>query len=158
MNSNAIRIIERARARRLKIATAESCTGGLIAGAITGVPGASDVFGYGFVTYANPAKIDLLGVSPDMIEDRGAVSEQVAVAMADGALRRAAADRAVAVTGIAGPGGGSAEKPVGTVLFALARRGDATVAERQVFAGDREAIRAATVAHALEMLAESLGQ
>lgn len=156
MNPKAIHIIERARAKQYRIATAESCTGGLVAAALTDIAGASDVFGFGFVTYANRAKIDMLDVSPDMIEDRGAVSEQVAVAMADGARRRADADLAIAVTGIAGPDGGSAEKPVGTVWFALARRDATTIAERHVFSGNRAGVREATVDHALDMLLKAL--
>jgi nicotinamide-nucleotide amidase len=134
------------------LATAESCTGGLIAGALTAIAGSSDVVDRGFVTYSIPAKIDMLGVSADLIEQVGAVSREVAEAMAAGALARSQATMTVAVTGIAGPSGGSVEKPVGLVWFGLAARGVAVASERRVFPGDRTAIRAATVAHALGMI------
>lgn len=152
MNPKAASLVELAKAGGLTLATAESCTGGLIAAALTEISGSSAVFGYGFVTYANEAKTEMLGIAPATIEAEGAVSEAVARAMAEGALRRAGADRAIAVTGIAGPDGGSPEKPVGTVWFGLARRGGATIAARRVFPGDRAAIRAATVDHALDLL------
>lgn len=152
MNPKAASLVELAKAGGLTLATAESCTGGLIAAALTEIPGSSAVFGYGFVTYANEAKTAMLGVALATIEAEGAVSEAVARAMAEGALRHAGADRAIAVTGIAGPDGGSPEKPVGTVWFGLARRGGAIVAERRVLPGDRAAIRAATVDHALDLL------
>ena len=137
------------------VATAESCTGGLIAAALTHVPGSSDVVERGFVTYSNAAKAEMLGVDPAVIASHGAVSEPVAAAMAAGALARSAADLAVAVTGVAGPGGGSAEKPVGTVWFGCARRGGTVRTERQVFPGDRAAVRAATVARAFALLDEA---
>ena len=108
--------------RRLKIATAESCTGGMIAAAITDIPGSSDVFDRGFVTYSNSAKSDMLGVPADLIAQHGAVSKEVARAMAEGAIRHSIADIAVSVTGVAGPGGGSATKPVGTVHFCIVTR------------------------------------
>ena len=109
-----------ARARGLRIATAESCTGGLVAGALTAIAGSSDVFDRGFVTYSNEAKAEMLGVDPRLIETHGAVSPETAEAMAKGALAHARADIVVAVTGIAGPGGGSAQKPVGLVYFGTA--------------------------------------
>lgn len=145
-------LVALATARGLRIATAESCTGGMIAAAITDCAGSSAIFGYGFVTYANEAKTSMLGVDPAVIAAEGAVSEAVARAMAAGALQRSGADLAVAVTGIAGPDGGSALKPVGTVWFGLAKRGAVGIAERVVFPGDRAAIRAATVDHALRLL------
>lgn len=145
-------LVALATARGLRIATAESCTGGMIAAAITDCAGSSAIFGYGFVTYANEAKTSMLGVDPDVIAAEGAVSEAVARAMAAGALQRSGADLAMAVTGIAGPDGGSALKPVGTVWFGLAKRGAVGIAERVVFPGDRAAIRAATVDHALRLL------
>ena len=137
-----------------RIATAESCTGGLIAALCTQLAGSSDWFERGFVTYSNEAKTELLGVPAALIATHGAVSEPVARAMADGALAHSRADLAVAVTGVAGPGGGSPDKPVGTVWLALARRGAATHAERQCFDGDRVAVRSATVARALALLAQ----
>jgi nicotinamide-nucleotide amidase len=116
-------VVDANRAAGLRLAVAESCTGGLVAAALTEIPGSSDVLEAGFITYANEAKIDLLGVSEDVVETFGAVSIAVAWSMAQGALKRTGADTAVAVTGIAGPGGGSDKKPVGTVIFARARRG-----------------------------------
>lgn len=149
---NAAALVALATARGLRIATAESCTGGMIAAAITDIAGSSAIFGYGFVTYANEAKTSMLGVDPDVIAAEGAVSEAVARAMAAGALQNSGADLAVAVTGIAGPDGGSALKPVGTVWFGLVKRGAVGIAERVVFPGDRAAIRAATLDHALRLL------
>jgi nicotinamide-nucleotide amidase len=113
-------VLERARAKKWKIATAESCTGGLVAGALTEIAGSSDVFDRGFVTYSNEAKTEMLGVDAGLIASQGAVSMGVAQAMARGASERAGADLAIAVTGIAGPGGGTAKKPVGLVCFAVA--------------------------------------
>lgn len=152
MRARATELLDTLRQRRMMVATAESCTGGLIAAALTEIAGSSDVVDRGFVTYSNAAKTELLGVPPEMIEAHGAVSEAVARAMADGALARSEADVTVAVTGVAGPGGGSAAKPVGTVWFGCARRGGATVSERQVFPGDRAAVRAATVLRAFALL------
>ena len=140
------------RRRGRTVATAESCTGGLIAGAITGVAGSSAWFERGFVTYSNDAKTEMLGVRPETLAALGAVSEAVAAEMAAGALARSRADLAVAVTGIAGPDGGSAAKPVGTVCFGWARRGGAVDAETRRFAGDRAEVRAATVEAALRGL------
>lgn len=145
-------LLDRFRARGWRVATAESCTGGLIAAALTHVPGSSDVVDRGFVTYSNAAKAAMLGVDPALIEAHGAVSGPVAAAMAAGALARSEADAVVAVTGVAGPGGGSAEKPVGTVWFGWATRAGAGT-DRHVFPGNRTAVRAATVSKAFELLA-----
>jgi len=135
-----------------KLATAESCTGGAIAAALTDIAGSSDVFERGFVTYSNEAKTELLGVPAALIARHGAVSEEVAAAMAAGALAHSHADAAVSVTGIAGPGGGTPTKPVGLVFIGRAHRGGTTSVERHVFAGDRAAVRAASVKRALELL------
>jgi len=140
------------RARGKKLATAESCTGGLIAAVLTAIAGSSDVVERGFVTYSNEAKTELIGVPAELIARCGAVSEDVAREMAAGAIRHSHADIAVAVTGVAGPGGGSAEKPVGLVCFGLARRGEPARSEHHVFPGDRTAIRAATVAQAFALI------
>ncbi|HWJ71821.1 MAG TPA: CinA family protein [Kaistia sp.] len=137
----------------LKIATAESCTGGLIAGTLTEIAGSSAVVDRGFVTYSNAAKTAMIGVPTALIERVGAVSREVALAMVVGVLAKSDADLAVAVTGIAGPGGGSAEKPVGLVHFAAMRRGGQAVHEAHVFEGrDRSGVRFATVEQALAML------
>ena len=141
------------RAQKIRLATVESCTGGLIAAALTSIAGASDVVDRGFVTYSNAAKHEMVGVPMTLIEQYGAVSEPVAEAMAAGALERSRAGIAVSVTGVAGPGGGAADKPVGLVCFGLARRGRPTVTEKRIFPGDRAAVRAATVAHAFAMIA-----
>jgi nicotinamide-nucleotide amidase len=133
------------------LATAESCTGGLIAATCTDLAGSSEWFERGFVTYSNAAKTELLGVDAALISEHGAVSEAVVRAMAAGALTHSNAQVAVAVTGIAGPGGGSADKPVGTVWLGWAGPGG-VVTERCQFAGDRAAVRAATVQHALQRL------
>ena len=123
INGRAETLIQHCLALRLKVVTAESCTGGLVAGALTGVPGSSAVVDRGFVTYSNEAKADMLGVDPKLIARDGAVSESVSRAMAEGALQRSLANIAVSITGIAGPGGGSDLKPVGLVHFACARKG-----------------------------------
>ena len=143
------------RARGWKIATAESCTGGLIAAACTAVAGSSDWFERGFVTYSNEAKAELLGVPAALIASFGAVSAEVARAMAEGALQHSRAQLAVAVTGIAGPGGGSRAKPVGTVWLALAQCGRGASAELLQLAGDRAAVREQTVHAALARLRAS---
>jgi len=145
-------VLDACRAKGIRLATAESCTGGLIAATLTAVAGASDVLDRGFVTYTNEAKHDLVGVPMTTIEAHGAVSEEVARAMAEGTLARSRATIAVSVTGLTGPGGGSAEKPVGTVCFGLAKMGEPAAAERRVFPGDRAAIRAAAVAHVFAMI------
>ncbi len=145
-------LAQRLLARGWRVAAAESCTGGLIAATCTAVAGSSHWFDRGFVTYSNEAKSELLGVPPALIAAHGAVSEPVALAMAEGALARSATDLAVAVTGIAGPGGAVPGKPVGTVWMALARRGAPAQARRLQLDGDRSAVRAATVRAALAAL------
>ncbi|MBR0672717.1 CinA family protein [Neoroseomonas soli] len=135
------------------LATAESCTGGLIAAALTSVAGSSSVVMAGFVTYSNEAKVRMVGVSETSLAAHGAVSEPVAREMAEGALARAEVDLALSCTGIAGPGGATPGKPVGLVFIGLARRGAPPVVERHVFPGDRAAVRAATVAAALALAA-----
>ena len=139
------------------LATAESCTGGAIAAALTDIAGSSDVFERGFVVYSNAAKTELLGVPAPLIDRHGAVSHEVAAAMAEGALARSRADIVVSVTGIAGPGGGTPAKPVGLVYIGCARRRGSPSVERHVFAGDRAAVRAASVKRALEVLLAGAG-
>jgi nicotinamide-nucleotide amidase len=151
----AARILDLARARGLKIATAESCTGGLVAAALTAIPGSSDVFERGFVTYSNDAKEELLGVPSAILAAHGAVSTESAQAMARGALARSRADLAVAITGVAGPGGGTADKPVGLVHFAAAARDGRLIhRERRFGAIGRAEVRATSVIEALNMLEE----
>ena len=151
--SQAADLLARCRAAGLTIATAESCTGGLIAAALTEVAGSSDVVECGFITYSDAAKTDMLGVDGGLLAHRGAVSAEAARAMAEGALARSRADLAVAVTGIAGPGGGSAEKPVGLVFLCAARRcGDVTPARLDLGDIGRAAIRLASVRAALGLL------
>jgi len=145
-------VLTACRRKGLQLATAESCTGGMVAAALTDISGSSDVVDRGFVTYSNEAKTDLVGVSPELIAARGAVSEEVARAMAEGALARSKATMAVAVTGVAGPGGGTAAKPVGLAWFGLARRGTPTLTESRVFPGDRASVREATVRHAFALI------
>ena len=136
----------------LKLATAESCTGGLISGCLTAVAGSSDVVDRGFVTYTNEAKSQLLGVELAMFDLHGAVSEEVARAMAEGAINNSDAQISIAVTGIAGPSGGSSEKTVGLVHIAAAKDGAETLHERHIYSGDREDVRTNTVSAALEMV------
>jgi len=138
------------------VATAESCTGGMVAAAITDVAGSSAVFDRGFVTYSNAAKTEMLGVEKTLLQTHGAVSEAVARAMAQGALKHSAATLAVAITGIAGPTGGSETKPVGLVHFACASKRGHEWHERKVFVGDRAAVRFAARDHALQMLGNAL--
>jgi nicotinamide-nucleotide amidase len=140
------------RQKDLKLATAESCTGGMVAAALTDIAGSSDVVERGFVTYSNEAKTELVGVPPALIAAYGAVSAEVAAAMAEGALARAPVDLSVAITGVAGPGGGTLAKPVGLVWFASARRGAETMTETHIFSGDRAAVRLAATRRALELL------
>lgn len=136
----------------LLLASAESCTGGLIAGLLTSVAGSSAVVERGFVTYSNEAKTEMLGVPAALIARHGAVSQAVAQAMVLGVLERAPVDLAVSVTGVAGPGGGSAEKPVGLVFIGVCRRGAAPTVTRNLFSGDRQAVRLASVRKALSLL------
>jgi nicotinamide-nucleotide amidase len=152
LKSKATAVLDACRARQLTIATAESCTGGLIAAVLTEIPGSSDVVDRGFVTYSNAAKTEMLKVPAKLIAKVGAVSEDVARAMAAGALARSDADIAVAVTGIAGPGGATPGKPVGLVHLACARRGGAFIHLRHVFPGDRSAVRFATVEVAFALI------
>ena len=143
-------------AREARLATAESCTGGWIAKCLTDLPGSSKWFEYGFVTYGNEAKVSLLDVEPDRLERYGAVSKEVAEAMATGARSVSGADLAVAVTGIAGPDGGSADKPVGTVWFAWSGPGDRLVSRREQFSGDRDTVRRQAVRLALTGVLDGL--
>ena len=152
VRNKAERLLALCRAQGLRVATAESCTGGLIAACLTEIAGSSDVVDRGFVTYSNEAKHDLLGVSEELLMRVGAVSEEVARAMAEGALERSSADLAVAVTGIAGPGGATETKPVGLVHHACAGPGGAVSHRRVVYLGDRGGVRLATVETALDML------
>jgi nicotinamide-nucleotide amidase len=149
---DAAALLDACRAKRLKLATAESCTGGLIAAVLTAIAGASDVVERGFVAYSNAAKTELLGVPAELIGRVGAASEPVAERMAQGALLRSHADIVVSVTGVAGPGGGSAEKPIGLVCFGLAQAGRPTLVERQNLPGDRTAIRLAAVQRAFALI------
>ncbi len=151
------RLVSICRDAGLHVVTAESCTGGLIAGSITEIAGASNVIAQGFITYANEAKVEVLDVPIDMLREHGAVSEPVARAMAEGALARSSADISVAVTGIAGPGGGSADKPVGLVHMAACRKGGKTTHQRHVFSGDRTEVRLATVEAALALALRQVG-
>jgi len=150
-------LLDAAKARGLWIAVAESCTGGLLAGAITAPPGASAIFDRGFVTYTNAAKVDLLGVRSETLLQHGAVSEEVAAQMAQGALDRSEADIAVSITGVAGPGT-SGHKPEGRVCFGLATE-DGVTAETVEFGPlGRDAVRAASVDHALRLLLQAVGR
>jgi nicotinamide-nucleotide amidase len=150
-------VIDDARERSLRIVTAESCTGGLVAGAICSIPGASDVFERGFVAYTNRAKQELLGVSGDLIADLGAVSEPIVRMMAEGALEHSHAHVAIAITGVAGPGGGTPMKPVGTVHFATARANQSVYHRMEMFDLDeRWDVQIAAVQTALELLRDRL--
>jgi nicotinamide-nucleotide amidase len=162
MNNNILysiskELLEQYKEAHLRIATAESCTGGMIAAALTAIAGSSDVFERGFVTYSNEAKAELLSIPMALIVEHGAVSEPVARAMAEGALAHSAADVAVSVTGIAGPGGGSPAKPVGLVFIGAAGGGKATAVEHHVFAGDRDSVRFASARAALDLLSRQVG-
>lgn len=150
-------LLEALRTRPYKFATAESCTGGLIAALVTAIPGSSDVFEGGFVVYSNAAKIEILGVPRAIIDTHGAVSEPTARAMAEGAIKTSAADLSVSVTGVAGPGGGTPVKPVGMVCFAVAIKGQEVRAETHQF-GDigRESVREASVLVALKLAMKAL--
>jgi len=155
LRAAARRVLDACRAKNLKLAVAESCTGGLLAAALTEIPGSSDVFDRGFVTYSNAAKQAMLGVPASVLETRGAVSKETAEVMAMGALERSGADVTAAVTGVAGPGGGTPEKPVGLVHFAAARRGGRQLHRERRY-GDlgRAEIRRRSVLEALAMLEE----
>ena len=145
-------VLDACRARGWHLATAESCTGGLVASALTAIAGSSDVVERGFVTYSNEAKSELLGVPPETIATHGAVSTETTAAMARGAVARAPVDLAISVTGIAGPGGATATKPVGLVLFGLARRDGSCRTESRIFSGDRSTVRQAALVAALRLL------
>ncbi|SRR5690554_1164551 len=152
----AAKVLRTLEKKGLKLATAESCTGGMVSAALTDLAGASNVFERGFVTYSNEAKMELLGVSEETLSQHGAVSAETAREMAEGALRHSRADMAVSITGIAGPGGGSAEKPVGLVWFGLAVKGKEPRAEKRIFlAGERAIVRRDSVATALSLVLEA---
>jgi nicotinamide-nucleotide amidase len=155
LRAAARRVLDACRAKNLKLAVAESCTGGLLAAALTEIPGSSDVLDRGFVTYSNAAKQAMLGVPASVLETKGAVSKEAAEAMAAGAQERSGADVTAAVTGIAGPGGGTAQKPVGLVYFAAARRSGPLLSRERRY-GDlgRAEIRRRSVLEALAMLEE----
>ncbi|WP_095091620.1 CinA family protein [Mesorhizobium sophorae] len=158
-NELANALLQACQQRGIMLATAESCTGGMIISALTDIAGSSAVVDRGFITYSNEAKMDMLGVSPATLEEYGAVSRETAIEMAKGALDRSRAKLTLAVTGIAGPGGGSAQKPVGLVWFGVGLDGQAVTAERQLFADNsRDFIRRETVGHALELGLRALGQ
>lgn len=156
MDADLVRLSEAAgsalRERSLTLATAESCTGGWVAQVVTHTAGSSAWFDRGFVTYANEAKIAMLGVGPETLDDHGAVSLETAAEMAAGALKNSNALISLSITGIAGPTGGSPDKPVGTVCFGWCRKGESPRTERRQFAGDRESVRRQSVVHALEGL------
>jgi nicotinamide-nucleotide amidase len=145
-------VLAACRARNWRLAAAESCTGGLVAAALTAIPGSSDVVERGFITYSNEAKMELLGVAADTIATHGAVSAQTAAAMARGAVARAPVDLAASITGVVGPGGGTPQKPVGLVYLAVARRDGRARVERRVFPGGRAEVRDAALVLALELL------
>jgi nicotinamide-nucleotide amidase len=151
-------LLQRMQAERVTLATAESCTGGLLSALITEIAGSSAVFTHGFVTYANEAKSDLLNIPAPMIAIYGAVSEEVAMAMAREAQKKSGATIAVAITGIAGPGGATPTKPVGRVHIACARRDCTTLHQKFLFSGDRSAVRLQAVAAALDMVQQQMGQ
>jgi nicotinamide-nucleotide amidase len=153
---DAAALLDECRAKRVKLATAESCTGGLIAAVLTAVAGSSNVVERGSVVYSNDAKTELLGVPAELIGSFGAISDPVAQRMAEGALLRSHADLAVSVTGVAGPGGGSVEKPVGVVYFGLAQRGHATTVDRRLFSGDRTAVRLTAIERAFTLIRAGL--
>ncbi|HLS69962.1 MAG TPA: CinA family protein [Kiloniellales bacterium] len=150
------KLVEALRQRKLMMATAESCTGGLLAGLITTVPGTSDVFERGFVTYTNESKMQMIGVPEAILNEQGAVSRECAEAMAKGALARSSADLAISITGIAGPTGATPAKPVGLVHFGLAGRDGLLQHRQERFPGDRTAIRLASLEVAMELLQAGL--
>lgn len=150
------RILAACKQHGLRVATVESCTGGLLSAILTELPGSSDMFTHGFVTYANAAKEQMVGVPKKLLDDNGAVSEPVARAMAEGGLSASGADVVIAITGVAGPGGGSDAKPVGTVHLACAVKGGATTHRKMHYTGDRSAIRLSAVDTALDMLMDAV--
>ncbi len=152
----AAQLLGRCRRAGMMLATAESCTGGLIAACLTEVPGSSAVVERGFVTYTNEAKQEMLGVPAPLLRDKGAVSAEVAAAMAEGALAHARVDIALSVTGIAGPGGATPSKPVGLVYLGLALKAGDTRVDKRIFAGSRMAVRLASLSHAFTLLDETL--
>jgi nicotinamide-nucleotide amidase len=154
INDKAKTLLDLCQDKRLTLATVESCTGGLLAGCLTAIPGSSSVVERGFVTYSNLAKIEEVGVDSALIDKHGAVSAEVAGAMAAGALRHAPVDLAAGITGVAGPGGGSVEKPVGLVYVSTAARNEAPTVTENHFEGDRDAVREASVSRALDLLIE----
>ena len=149
-------LADRSRAQGLRVTVAESCTGGWLAKCCTDLPGSSDWFECGWVTYSNEAKSESLGVDPELIRQEGAVSQAVVEAMAAGALARAQCDLACAISGVAGPSGGTEHTPVGCVWFAFLRAGGEVCSERRDFSGDRDAVRRESVLHALRRLAEEI--
>lgn len=150
------KVYEHLKDKALTLATAESCTGGMIASYLTSVPGVSDYFGYGFVTYSNEAKQKLLGVSEATLKKYGAVSAETVCEMAEGAIAVSGADMAVSVSGIAGPGGGTDEKPVGLVYMGFARKGHKTLFEKLMFSGDRQDVRRKTAEHVFETVLNNI--
>jgi nicotinamide-nucleotide amidase len=152
------RLFEKLKNKNMKLVTAESCTGGFLAALITRKAGASDIFDRGYITYSNQAKIDSLGVPEEIIEARGAVSEETAEAMAKGALENSEANLAVSITGIAGPSGGSDEKPVGLVYFGYALKGGSSGSIKHNFTGNRATIQAKAAETAIEHLLKILGE
>jgi len=156
MSDLAIKLSKNLRERNLSLTTAESCTGGMIAAAVTDLAGSSDVFERGFVTYSNEAKQELLGVPESIIETYGAVSAECAKAMVEGALKNSRADIAVSVTGIAGPGGGTAEKPVGLVYIGISKKGKTPQTNKFIFEGDRNQVRQSTRDQAFALLIDIL--
>ena len=153
----ATQTLTRLRENGLRLATAESCTGGLVAGLLTAIGGSSDVMERGWVTYSNEAKIQELGVPAEIIGDFGAVSEETALAMATGILANSPADIALSVTGIAGPGGATSGKPVGLVWFGYGRKGQTIHSHKEIFPGNRQEVRAAAVIRALQLIQQALG-
>jgi nicotinamide-nucleotide amidase len=149
-------LLQQLRARKLTLTTAESCTGGLLSALITEIPGSSDVFTHGYITYANAAKIGMVGVSETVLKTHGAVSKEAATAMAEGALKTSGASVSVSITGIAGPGGATAGKPVGLVHIASAQKGFSTLHIAQQFSGDRAVVRLQAVVAALELVQQQM--
>ena len=156
LTQKANEVLELCRLHGAMLATAESCTGGLVAAALTAIAGSSDVVERGFVTYSNRAKHEMLGVPVDLIDAHGAVSAEVARSMAEGALTHSGADVSLSITGIAGPGGGTATKPVGTVHIAAAQRGALTLHRACLFSGDRDTVRLQAARAAMELAIERI--